>query len=177
MWRGGRVGAVAGVAVSALLVSTIPAAAAPAATCAVASLRSSPGWTSSSSVTFSGLGQVRDVNVFVDLSMRGGGGIVLDDLELSLRSPQGLRTNLAVDDGGDTELLSGTVFDDEAAADLETGAAPYRGPHRPSGLPLSRFDGFQADGTWTLLLGGDARSAYVNSWGLDIANGSNCTAP
>jgi subtilisin-like proprotein convertase family protein len=156
---------------------TIPAAAAPAAMCPVASLRSSPGWATSSSVTFSGLGPVRDVNVFVDLTLRGERRIVLEDLELSLRSPQGLRTHLAVDDGGDTELLSGTVFDDEAAVDLQTGAPPYRGPHRPSGLPLSRFDGFQADGTWTLLLGGDAHSARVNSWGVDIAHGSNCTAP
>ena len=131
----------------------------------------------SSSVTFSGLGQVRDVNVFVDLDMRGERWIVLEDLELTLRSPQGVRTYLAIDDGANTERLSGTVFDDEAAAALETGTAPYRGPHRPSGLPLSRFDGFQADGTWTLLLGGDAHSAHVNSWGVDIAHGSNCTAP
>jgi subtilisin-like proprotein convertase family protein len=128
-------------------------------------------------VTFSGLGQVRDVNVFVDLTLRGDRRIVLEDLELSLRSPQGLRTHLAVDDGGNNQVLAGTVFDDEATVDLQTGAPPYRGPHRPSGLPLSRFNGFQADGTWTLLLGGDAHSARVNSWGVDIANGSNCTAP
>jgi subtilisin-like proprotein convertase family protein len=177
MQRGGRAGAVSALAVSALLVGAIPAAGAPAMVCPVASMRSSPGWATSGSVTFSGLGQVRDVNVFVDLDMRGDGWIVLEDLELTLRSPQGLRTHLAIDDGGGTEHLTGTVFDDEAAMDLQTGAPPYRGPHRPSGLPLSRFDGLQADGTWTLLLGGDAHSAHVDSWGVDIAHGSNCTAP
>jgi hypothetical protein len=58
------------------------------------------------------------------------------------------------------------VFDDEAPANISQGAAPYTGAFRPQNDQLSRFDGQQQQGTWTLrvrdLFEGD--TGTLNGW-------------
>jgi hypothetical protein len=68
--------------------------------------------------------------------------------------------------------FTNTVFDDEAAIGLggRGSAAPYTGSFRPQGDRLSRFDGKQQQGTWTLrvtdLSAGD--TGTLNGWGTVI---------
>lgn len=99
------------------------------------------------------LGLVEDVNVRIRLSHTFDA-----DLTLSLIAPDGTVVVLASGHGGGGDHFGAgatdcsgtpTVFDDEAAAAIEDGAAPFAGAFRPA-TPLSALDGKRTDGTWRL---------------------------
>jgi subtilisin-like proprotein convertase family protein len=118
-----------------------------------------------STISVASPGPVRDVNVTL-------GGITHDwvgDLVIELTSPQGTTVRLVQHPGGpdnDGNDFVNTTFDDEAATNVSTESAPYTGSFRPQNDQLSRFDGEQRQGTWTLrvrdLFEGDAGT--LTSW-------------
>ncbi len=72
------------------------------------------------------------------------------------------------DNAGDN--MAGTVFDDEAPLNISQGVAPYTGSFRPQNDQLSRFDGLDKSGTWTLrvrdLFDGDVGT--LAGWGTSV---------
>ena len=90
-------------------------------------------------------------------------GIRLDhtytnDLQIVLRHPGGMGVTLVHGEGGSgNNFGSGatdcsgnfTTFDDDAAALIVAGSAPFEGRHQPENL-LSAFDGLSMRGTWQL---------------------------
>jgi len=90
-------------------------------------------------------------------------GIRLDhtytnDLQIVLRHPGGMGITLVNGEGGSgNNFGSGatdcsgnfTIFDDDAAALIVAGSAPFEGRHQPENL-LSAFDGLSMRGTWQL---------------------------
>jgi subtilisin-like proprotein convertase family protein len=93
------------------------------------------------------------------------------DLVVSLTSPAGTTVTLANRVGGGGDNFVNTVFDDEAAATIGSGnAAPFSGSFRPNGDQLSRFDGEDQQGTWTLKVAdlANADTGTLNNWGHDI---------
>ena len=118
-----------------------------------------------STISVASPGPVRDVNVTL-------GGLAHDwvgDLVIELTSPQGTTVRLVQHpggpDNGGNDFVN-TTFDDEAATNVSTASAPYTGSFRPQNDQLSRFDGEQRQGTWTLrvrdLFEGDAGT--LTSW-------------
>jgi len=111
-------------------------------------------------------GTLKDLNVAVRADHTQ-----IEDLTLLLESPQGkfakLYTNAVSGDdlGSGADDCSGepTVFDDESATDVGSGTAPLAGSFRPE-QSLSRFDGRQIHGRWTLIVsdgdGGDDGTLY-----------------
>jgi subtilisin-like proprotein convertase family protein len=87
---------------------------------------------------------VRDINVRVNLTHTFDG-----DLILTLISPAGIRVPLVNRRGGIGDNFTNTVFDDEAATSITTGAAPFTGTFRPEAA-LSAFDNRTINGTWRL---------------------------
>ncbi len=106
-------------------------------------------------------GRLKDLNVAVRADHTQ-----IEDLTLLLESPRGKFVKLFTNAASDADLGSGadscggepTVFDDEAATDVESGTAPLAGSFRPE-QSLSRFDGKPIHGRWTLIVsdgdGGD----------------------
>jgi subtilisin-like proprotein convertase family protein len=120
-----------------------------------------------SSLAVTGSGRIKDVDVSIAGITHGWVG----DLALELRHPDGTTVELmrhpgGPDNGGDN--LSGTVFDDEAAANVSQASAPYAGRFRPQNDQLSRFDGKDKKGTWSLrvkdLFEGDI--GILRGWGM-----------
>ncbi len=94
---------------------------------------------------------IRDLNVTlsVEVDPTATETLELGELELNLVAPDGTRIPLvAVGDASGTSFID-TVFDDQAAGDLSTGAAPYTGSFLPS-MPLSALLGTAPNGTWSL---------------------------
>ena len=107
---------------------------------------------------------VTDVNVLVDLTHTFSG-----DLEVELIAPDGVTTvPLAFDLCGAVDDWDNVIFDDEASESVEDACNPtppaLTGTLQPQGL-LSDFDGFDPNGTWTLLItddaGGDAGTLHA----------------
>jgi subtilisin-like proprotein convertase family protein len=71
------------------------------------------------------------------------------DLQLSLRSPDGVEIPLALNVGGAGDDFTGTVFDDESGTPIAAGTAPFTGRYRPASA-LSVFDGKITTGSWRL---------------------------
>jgi subtilisin-like proprotein convertase family protein len=111
-------------------------------------------------------GILRDVDVRISsLSHTWVGDLVMD-----ITSPDGTRVVLAEHPGGPDNSgnnFTNTIFDDEASTNISAGAPPYTGSFKPQNDQLSRFDGKQQQGTWTLrvrdLFAGDAGA--INEWG------------
>jgi subtilisin-like proprotein convertase family protein len=118
-----------------------------------------------STINVAAAGLVKDLDVRITSLAHTWVG----DLAIDLTSPDGTTVRLVQhpggpDNGGDN--LINTVFDDEAPTNISQGAAPYTGAFRPQNDQLSRFDGQQQQGTWTLrvrdLFEGD--TGTLNSW-------------
>ena len=77
------------------------------------------------------------------------------DLDIFLISPSGARVELSTDNGGSGNNYTDTVFDDGATGPITSGTAPFTGSFKPEGL-LSAFNGFSANGIWTLEISDDA---------------------
>lgn len=79
----------------------------------------------------------------------------VNDLIVSLRSPNGTVVQLANRPGGATgpagANFSGTYFDDGGAVNIANGVAPYTGTYQPTS-PLSAFNGQNVNGTWQLII-------------------------
>jgi len=128
---------------------------------------SSAGTTST--LTIGAVGVIKDVDVRIPRITHGWVG----DLAIELSHTDGPTTTtveLAEHPGGPDNSgknFTDTVFDDEAAQNVSSGAAPYTGSFRPQNDELSRFDGMNRQGTWTLrvrdLFEGDAGT--LDSWG------------
>lgn len=136
---------------------------------------------SSSIVISDFVGSITDVNVCMALNHTFDG-----DLDIVLAGPGGLVQHLTSDNGssGDNygNASTGTYFDDEGATAITTGTAPFAGRFSPettaqamtSGAPsatagsLSRWDGMNANGTWTLWIDDDAGgdTGTLRHWSL-----------
>jgi subtilisin-like proprotein convertase family protein len=110
-------------------------------------------------------GRVKDLDVAVSSLAHPYVG----DLGIEVTSPAGTTVTLARHPGGPDNAgdnFTGTVFDDEAGTNISAGTAPYTGRFKPQNDQLSRFDGEQRQGTWTLrvrdLSEGDVGS--LTSW-------------
>ena len=124
-----------------------------------------------SSLNVSGSGRIKDVDVVI-------GGIAhtwVGDLALELRHPDGTTVELARHPGGPDNLgdnLRSTIFDDEAALNISQGAAPYTGRFRPQNDQLSRLDGKDKQGVWTLRVKDlfEGQAGALLSWGVNISS-------
>jgi subtilisin-like proprotein convertase family protein len=123
-----------------------------------------------STLTISAPGVIKDLDVTIPQITHGWVG----DLAIELSHTEGSTTTtvkLANHPGGpdnEGDDFVETVFDDEAAVNISSGAAPYTGSFRPQNDELSRFDGMNKQGTWTLrvrdLFEGDIGT--LESWGV-----------
>jgi subtilisin-like proprotein convertase family protein len=109
---------------------------------------------------------IRDLDVSISRITHGWVG----DLTIQLTGPDGTTVRLAQHPGGPDNSgknFVGTVFDDEAAVNISSAAAPYSGSFRPQNDELSRFDGKDSRGNWTLrvqdLFEGD--TGTLDGWG------------
>ena len=122
-------------------------------------------------------GRIKDVNVRIGSLTHTWVG----DLTIDVVAPDGTEVRLASRPGGvdnSANNLTNVVFDDEAAAPIgePTGSNPaYTGAFRPQADQLSRLDGKEQQGFWTLrvndLVSEDAGS--IVSWGA-VASPANC---
>jgi subtilisin-like proprotein convertase family protein len=123
--------------------------------------------TCQSTITVSGVQAISDLNVSLDLTHTYDG-----DLVVSLISPTGTRVQLFGHVGGSGQNFTSTTFDDEASTDIAAGAAPFTGTFRSTEL-LSRFDGENPNGVWTLEVSDTMAydSGTLNRWSLQIESG------
>jgi subtilisin-like proprotein convertase family protein len=122
-----------------------------------------------SALTVSGSGRIKDVDVVVGRINHPWVG----DLALELRHPDGTTVELARHPGGpdnNGNNFISTVFDDEAAATIGQGGAPYTGRFRPQNDQLSRLDGKDKQGTWSLRVKDlfEANTGTLVSWGTSL---------
>jgi subtilisin-like proprotein convertase family protein len=107
------------------------------------------------------------------------------DVRIDLTGPDGTTVNLVEHPGGPdnwtddpstpvvetNEAFVDTTFDDDVVPSISNGSEPYTGSFRPQNDQLSRFDGKQQQGTWTLrvrdLFEGDVGT--LTSWGTDTS--------
>jgi len=125
-----------------------------------------------STVVVSG-GTISDVNVTL-----GQVNHTYDaDLDIYIKHPDGTERMLSTDNGGAGDNYISTVFDDEAATAVTSGAAPFTGSYRPEAT-LSIFDGKAAAGTWTLRIYDDARgdTGTLQAWSITICTGGATAA-
>jgi subtilisin-like proprotein convertase family protein len=96
------------------------------------------------SFTVSDARAIADLNVKISVTHTSVGQLVV-----SLRHPDGTSVLLVSHRGSSGDHFNATVFDDEAANPITSGAAPFAGTFRPEGV-LSAFDGKTAQGSWKL---------------------------
>jgi len=116
---------------------------------------------------------VLDVNVRVNITHTYDG-----DLQISLLAPNGAIIPLATHRGGSGDDFSDTVFDDEAAAPISNGGAPFSGSFRPE-APLTAAEGGLATGAWRLKVVDDAGQDVgpLNSWSLILTYPTEVCGP
>ncbi|MGE3806342.1 MAG: proprotein convertase P-domain-containing protein, partial [Gemmataceae bacterium] len=85
-----------------------------------------------------------DLNVLLNIAHTYDG-----DLQVFLQGPDGTEIKLINNVGGSGNHFTNTVLDDQAAASITSGAAPYTGSFRPA-EPLAAFIGNNVHGVWTL---------------------------
>jgi subtilisin-like proprotein convertase family protein len=97
-----------------------------------------------------------DIDVEVDL-----GHTYTGDLEIVLISPDRRNVTLSRYHGGNENDYNRTVFDDDATISISdpSAEAPFRGRYRPED-PLSIFLGYNARGTWILVVSDNAGGDY-----------------
>ncbi len=100
------------------------------------------------------------------------------DLDIYIKHPDGTERMLSTDNGGAGDNYVSTVFDDEAATAVTSGAAPFTGSYRPEAT-LSIFDGKAAAGTWTLRVYDDSNgdTGSLQAWSITVCTGGALVAP
>ena len=107
---------------------------------------------------------IEDLNVTVDITHTWNA-----DLDLSL-GDAGTRVELSSDNGGSAdELYLNTTFDDEADESIVRAQTPFDGAYRPEN-PLAKFDGKNAQGTWTLTVLDqyEEDSGTLHAWSITV---------
>jgi subtilisin-like proprotein convertase family protein len=125
------------------------------------------------------------------LNVAGLSGVILDvdvtlgiahpydsDVRVSLWGPSpthpgsSIPVELFTHVGGAGDNFSNTTLDDEAAAAIADGGAPFVGSYRPAGL-LSAFDGASPNAPWSLSIRDDAaaNNGTLLGWSLTITYG------
>lgn len=95
-----------------------------------------------------------------------------EDLDIVLVHPDGSIVELTTDNGGTSDDYTNTRFDDEAAAPVTAGLAPFTGRFRPE-ASLAALDGKSASGEWRLRVADDAKSdtGALQGWSLVMCYG------
>lgn len=108
---------------------------------------------------------VQDVNVTITSLTHTYDG----DMDISLVAPDNTVILLSNNRGGSGDNFTNTVFDDEAATAIASGAAPFTGSFIPD-APLSGFDGKNSAGTWKLRIldSGAGDTGTLTGWSLTI---------
>jgi subtilisin-like proprotein convertase family protein/subtilisin family serine protease len=121
-------------------------------------------FTTTSQLTVDAVGKIEDVNITLDIAHTYDA-----DLDVFLISPFGTRVELFSDIGSSLNNFQNTTLDDQAAASITTGQAPFTGTYLPEGL-LASFVGENLNGIWTLEITDDAGEdvGTLNSWSLTI---------
>ncbi|WP_422104219.1 HYR domain-containing protein [Winogradskyella sp.] len=97
------------------------------------------------------------------------------DLRIRLQSPAGSTLDLAINQGGNGDDYTGTVFQD-GGADIASASAPFTGVFQPEGGTFaSTFSGQSVTGDWTLLICDSANSdsGALLGWSITFIVGSN----
>lgn len=120
--------------------------------------------TTISSIVVKDSREIQDVNVRLNLEHTFVG-----DLRIFLTSPDGTESIIFNRRGSSGDNLTNTLFDDEAATAISAGSAPFSGAFRPD-QALNRFDGKNANGTWTLRIVDTTslNAGQLLSWSLDF---------
>jgi len=107
---------------------------------------------------------ITDVNVTVNITHPW-----IEDLNLSLISPQGTTILLSANNGGDGDNYTDTIFDDDGTDVVNTGVAPFTGVFKPQGL-LSNFNNEDSLGDWTLKVvdSGPGDVGVIDSWSIEV---------
>jgi subtilisin-like proprotein convertase family protein len=110
-------------------------------------------------------GSVVDVDVTVNITHSWDG-----DMLLTLVGPNGTRVTLSNHRGSSGDNYTNTIFDDEAATSITSGAPPFTGRFRPEGS-LASLDGLAAAGTWKLEVSdtGTGDTGTITGWSLAFA--------
>lgn len=110
-------------------------------------------------------GPISDVDVDVDIRHTFDG-----DLDIFVVHG-GTTVELSTDNGGNGDNYTGTLFDDESAAPVTSGVAPFTGTFKPEGL-LTHFDSLDKGGDWVLSVGDDATgdTGTILHWSLHFTN-------
>ena len=129
-----------------------------------------PGFTFSTISTSGLAGRVADVNVTITLTHNR-----ISDLSLSLSGSAGFSGRTVALVNANTLIgpgLTSTAFDDNGAAAIADGPAPYMGVFRPA-QPLLLFEDMLPGGSWTLNVTDHVRevTGTLLSWSLDITLG------
>ncbi|NLP57775.1 zinc-dependent metalloprotease family protein [Lutibacter sp. B1] len=107
---------------------------------------------------------VTDIDLTVNISHTW-----LEDLMLTLTSPQGTTIILASNIGGDGDNYTNTVFDDSGTTQINLGVPPYTGTFSPQGK-LSNFIGEESYGEWILKVVDSQLedTGQIVNWSIDI---------
>jgi len=108
---------------------------------------------------------VSDINVTINISHAWD-----SDLNISLRSPNGVTVDLSSGNGGAGDNYTDTVFDQEASTIITAGSPPFTGSFVPEG-DLSTIYGDYAQGTWSLIVTdtfGPLDGGVINSFNLEV---------
>jgi internalin A len=108
--------------------------------------------------------KIRDVNVHLGITHTFD-----SNLQISLRSPAGTLIVLVANRGSSGDNFTGTILDDEAAAAIGAGTAPFSGAYRPENA-LSAFDNQSPGGNWVLTIADQVtlNLGTLNSWSLEF---------
>lgn len=96
-----------------------------------------------------------------------------DELEITLKAPDGTAVPLSIQNGGSGNNYTNTVFADNATNFIKAGTAPFTGTYQPEGYLGSVNNGQNANANWTLCIQ-DKRNAgnsgVLNSWSITFGN-------
>lgn len=118
-----------------------------------------------STIAVSGLyGMVQDIDVEVNIDHANAAQLVL-----VLIAPDNTIVTLANRNGGSGTNFTGTVFDQQAAASIATGAPPFTGSYQPVSS-LAALNGRNPTGNWRLLVndGLSGATGTLLNWSLHI---------
>jgi subtilisin-like proprotein convertase family protein len=132
----------------------------------------------SSTLTVANPGLIKDLDVSISRITHQWVG----DLVIEIRGPDGTTVRLAEHPGGPDnggKNLVDTLFDDEAALNISSGTAPYTGSFRPQNDQLSRFDGKDKAGTWTLRVRDlfEGETGTIEGWGTSTSTAACARNP